>query len=298
MRDQLFGSVMALAIATGGVVWLPSTLCAQASKSSPVSAVPAPMEGPGVIISVGVTATISTKGMSPGGEIWAEWYSLPPKQAVVEVPGAAKWAYVAVALDGAAVITGNSTPLCSYFSAGGRQADGSERITDAGDFEICNYGSLTGSRTENQGSQPYVFAALSVGGPWKEGTEDTADLYLKVNGLAKTTRIDSSQFGAVEKEILKASAMRVSIRNITLLPGSRIEARDHHPTLRMVENGQLTLSSALESSNAVAPKILATYDMMEWSPENAERHIVLSNNTDQPVRFVEWSVAPVQRAIP
>lgn len=188
--------------------------------------------------------------------------------------------------------------MCESLSAGGRQAARSERVAEAGDVEVCNYAILPGSRTENRGSQPYVFAGLAVGGPWEEGMEDDADRYLKVNGLAKAARVASAQFGEVEKEILKAGAMTVVIRNVTMPPGTRIVTMDHYPTLRMVENGQLILSSIPESSNAAAPKVLAAFDMMEWAPASAEKQIVLANSGDEPVQFVEWTVAPVQGVKP
>ena len=80
--------------------------------------------------------------------------------------------------------------------------------------------------------------------------QDDAELYNKVNGIAKAAQVTSSQFGEVEKDILKAGAMMVVIRNVTMPPGARIVTTDHYPTLRMVENGQLILSSIPESSDA------------------------------------------------
>jgi hypothetical protein len=259
----------------------------------PVSAAQAPEKWPGIIVSVSGSATISTEGMAPGSEIWAEWYSLPPGQEVAESATGAKWAYVEMTLNGSAVVTGGPTPMCSFLTAGGIRAAASERVTDMGDLEVCNYAVLPASRRDNRGSQPYVFAGLSVGGPWKEGMEDVTDLYLKVNGIAKAAHVASLQFGEVEKEILKSGAMRVVIRNVTIPPGARMVATDRYPTLRMVENGQLTLSA-----NATAPKVLAAFDTIEWAPPSAERQIVLSNSGDQPVQFVEWIVAPVQGAMP
>jgi hypothetical protein len=262
----------------------------------PMSRSQQPATGPGITISVSGSATISTEGMSPGGEIWAEWYSLPPGQAVEESATAAKWAYVETTLGGSAVVTGDPTPMCKFVDAGGGLAKASERITEPGDVEACNYAILPGSRTENRGSEPYVFAGLAVGGPWEEGMEDSSSLYLHVNGLAKEVQVASSQFGEVEKEILKAGAMTVVIRNVTLPPGSRIVTTDHYPTLRMVENGELTLG--LITEGAAAPKALAAFDMMEWVSAYADRQIVLSNGGDQPVQFVEWTVAPVQGVKP
>jgi hypothetical protein len=34
------------------------------------------------------------------------------------------------------------------------------------------------------------------------------------------------------------------------------------------------------------------FDMMEWAPANSDKQIVLTNGGDQPVRFVEWTIAP------
>jgi hypothetical protein len=70
---------------------------------------------------------------------------------------------------------------------------------------------------------------VAVGGPWVEGMEDSGELYLKVNGLAKLTQISSPEFGEVEKENLKAGAMTVAIRNVTMPPGSRLVKTDHFP---------------------------------------------------------------------
>jgi len=283
MKDHLLVTVAAVAIAAAAMVACPL-----------VSAAQTPAKWPGIVISVSGSATISTEGMSPGGEIWAEWYSLPPGKAVEESTTSVKWAYVETTLGGSAVVTGDPMPMCQFLSPGGSQAKESERVTDAGDVEVCNYAVLPGQRTENHGSDPYVFAGLAVGGPWKEGMEDATDLYLRVNGLAKAAQVASSQFGEVEKEILDAGAMTVVIRNVTMPPGAQIVTTDHYPTLRMVENGELILSSNPKSSDArAAPKVLTAFDMMEWTPANANKQIVLSNGGDEPVQFVEWTVEPV-----
>ena len=286
MKHHLWITVAAVAIAAGAAVAFPPVSSAQAPSAQ------APETWPGIVVSVSGSATIPTKGMSPGGEIWAVWYSLPPGKAVTESASTAKWAWFEMALGGSAVVAGAPTPMCHPLSAGGNQAAASEHTTDAGDVEVCSYAILPESRTENRGTQPYVFAGLAVGGPWKEDMEDDTQLYLKANGLAKSAQVAAARFRDVEKEILNAGAMTVAIRNITLPPGARIVATDRHPTLRMVENGQLTLSSMPKGSSATAPKILAALDMMEWAPAGAEEQIVLSNSGDQPVQFVEWTVAP------
>ena len=49
---------------------------------------------------MGSSATISTEGMAPGGEMWAEWYSLPAGKVVEETAAARNWAYVEVTPSG------------------------------------------------------------------------------------------------------------------------------------------------------------------------------------------------------
>ena len=292
MKEHLLVKVTAVAIAASAMIASSLMSFAQAPQTQ------APETWPGAVISVSGSATISTKSMSPGGEILAVWYSLPPGKTVTDPATAAKWAWFEMALSGSATVTGAPTPMCRPLNAGGRQAAASERTTDAGDVEVCNYAILPESRTENQGTQPYLFAGLAVGGPWKEDMEDDTELYLKVNGLAKTAQVTSAQFREVEKEILKAGSMTVAIRNVTIPPGARIVTTDHYPTVRMVENGQLILSSTPKGSDAAVQKVLAAFDMIGWSPANAEEQIVLSNSGDQPVQFVEWTVAPAQGAKP
>jgi hypothetical protein len=284
MKGHLLLTVAAVAIAVGEMVANPLESLAQA-----------PPTGPGIIISISGSATISTEGMPPNGEIWVEWYSLPPGKVVEESAAPVKWAYIETTLAGSATVTGDPTPMCQFLSPGGRQAKGSERLTEPGDVEVCNYAVLPGSRTENSGAEPYVFAGLAVGGPWVEGMEDSGELYLKVEGLAKSAQISSSQFVEVEKEILKAGAMTVTIRNVTMPPRSQVVKADHYPTVRMVETGELTWSLIRQGSDtAVAKEVRKTFDMMEWAPGNADKQIVLSNDGDQSVQFVEWTVAPAR----
>ena len=108
MKNHFLFTVATVAIAAGAVGAFPLASLAQA-----------PATGPGIITSVGGSATISTEGMAPGSEIWAEWYSLPPGKAVEESATAPKWSYVEMALSGSAVVTGDSAPMCRFLSAGG-----------------------------------------------------------------------------------------------------------------------------------------------------------------------------------
>lgn len=273
--------IAAVALASGAIAAVAPAALAQADA------------GPGIVTAVSGAATLSTKGMAPGSEIWAVWYSLPPGKAVVEPASGAKWTWFELALGGAAIVTGSPTPMCRPVTTGGFQAAGAERVSEAGDIEACNYAILPESRTENRGTQPYVFAGLAVGGPWKEGMEDDVDLYLRVNGQAKSAQVRSAQFRDVEKEILAAGAMTVGIRSVTLPPGARIVATDRYPTLRMVTLGQASVAKGPGGS----AKAVAAYEMMEWSP-GAEEQVVLSNTGDQPVQFVEWTVAPPQGVSP
>ncbi|WP_162915106.1 hypothetical protein [Desertibaculum subflavum] len=277
----------AAAIAAGAMLALPAPSLAQT-----------PEAWPGIVMSVSGAAAISTRGMPPGSEIWAVWYSLPSGKAVEEGATAAKWAYVEMTLSGSAVVTGGPTPMCQSIGAGGVPSGTSERVTDPGDVEICNFASLPGTRTENRGTQPYVFAGLAVGGPWKEDMEDDVDLYLKAKGQAKAAHVTPAQFRDVEKEILAAGAMTVVIRNVTMAPGTQIVTTDRYPTLRMVETGKLVLSSTPKGARGPIRKTLEALDFMEWTPAKADEQFVLSNDSDQPVQFVEWNVAPAQGAKP
>lgn len=207
---------------------------------------------------------------------------------------AAKWAYMELPLNGSATVTGDPTPMCS---AGAGRADAGDRTAAAGDVEVCNYAVAPASRIENAGAEPYVFAGLSVGGPWKEGMEDSGDLYRKVKGQSVTAHVSAAQFADVEKEILKAGAMHLSIRRITLPPGGRLVSTDRYPTLRMVEDGKLSLTVA-DGATAPEPKILSAFETMAWDPANAAKQVTLSNDGAQAAQFIEWTVAPAKPEMP
>ena len=47
--------------------------------------------------------------------------------------------------------------------------------------------------------------------------------------------------------------------------------------------------------NAAAPtnpEVRKAFDMTQWAPDYADKQLVLINDSDQPVQFVEWTVAP------
>jgi hypothetical protein len=164
MKAHFLSAVAAVAIITGATAAFPSLSPAQAAAT-----------GPGIVTSVGGSATISAECMSPGGEIWAEWYSLPPGKAVDESATGAKWGYVEMAFSGSAVVTGDPGPMCQFVNAGGLRGGNPEHVTDPGDMEVCNYAVLSGSRTENHGSEPHVFAGLAVGGLGRRGWRNQAN---------------------------------------------------------------------------------------------------------------------------
>jgi hypothetical protein len=78
MKHHLLVTIAAVAIAAGAMVAFP-----------PASLAQDPQTWPGIVTSVSGSATISTKGMPPGGEIWAVFPAAG--KAVVESASAAKW---------------------------------------------------------------------------------------------------------------------------------------------------------------------------------------------------------------
>ncbi len=130
----------------------------------------------------------------------------------------------------------------------------------------------------------------------------TPDEFAVVDGAAKVFPVNPFHFAPIEKEILTAGAMTVAIRTVTMPPGSRIVTTDRYPTLRMVEEGQLTWGFVPAGSDAEAkPKALVTlnkFGWIGWGELPADGQIVVSNSNDRPAKFVEWSVSPAQGVRP
>lgn len=293
MNKYLLMAATATAITLVALCSQSSSLMARTAETPATPTAEPAQRWPSITVAVSGSATVSAKDMKPGSEMWAEWISLPAGQSVTEPASAAKWAYMEMVLNGSAVVSGEATPMCS---SGVPLAIGTEREVGAGDVEVCNFAMVPGSRTESGKTEPYVFATLSVGGPWNESMEDTGGIYRMVNGVAKSASVPPQQFGEVEKEILQAGEMQISIRRITLPRGAQISGTDRYPTLRMVESGQLTVNMGEQGSEASKSKILAALDTIEWTVDSAGKQITLTNNGDVPVRLVEWSVAPGQGA--
>ena len=179
----------------------------------------------GVITSVAASATLSTKGMSPGAQIVASWQTLPPR-GKVEIPKADKgmWAHLHLGLSGSGVLLGDISPECRFFRIGPAQDTSSLEINaNPGDGFACNYSvsELWGGvhRVENRGTEPYVSAKLDIGGPWSEGMVNVGLEFDKAGALNKPMGIDPAVYSVVEGEILRAGAMTVTIRQVTMPPG-------------------------------------------------------------------------------
>ena len=269
----------------------------------------APAAWPGIVTSVSSSATLSTEGMSPGGEIWAGWYMLPPGKAVeipAMPPNLGKFAWLGMALKGSAFETTDPVPMCRFVRAGGVEdpsvTEGREATWSTGDMEACNYAILPATRDENRGTQPFIRAEIVVGGPWVYGMPSSPDEYAKANGVAQVLQIDKWKFGTVERELLRAGAMTVTIRRVTMPPGARLVAADRYPTLRMIEIGQVTWGIlAAGSDAATAPKDTFKVNWPErigWTEFPEEGQVVLFNADKEPAEFIEWSVTPAPNAKP
>ena len=92
-------------------------------------------------------------------------------------------------------------------------------IAHPGDMYACNYTLFPRVRHENRGSEPNASAGLAMGGPWVPGMVDTPGLYREAGGVGLA--LPFPQLSAVEKEILDAGAMTLSIRKVVMEPGSR-----------------------------------------------------------------------------
>ena len=281
MKRRQLVSAAAIAVAAGGMMAFPSTTAAET-----------PSKWPGIVTSVSRSATISAKTMAPGGEIWAGWYSLPAGKSVDlpdMPPNLGKMAVLVTALGGSATWV----PHPEAPDALGMCEAGVVKIPEIhpGDWQACNYTALPGIGYQNKGSEPFVYAELVVGGPWVPGMTDSPQEFRNINGRSYTYQIAPWRFGKVEKEIMTAGAMTLTIRDVTMPPGSRIVTTDLYPTIRMIIKGELT-SGTLQSGSVM--DVTEIYGWVGWSPETADRQIVLSSTGDKPAEFLEWSVMPAQ----
>jgi hypothetical protein len=263
-------------------------------------------KSPGIVTSISRSAIISTGGMPPKSEMWAMWVSLPAGKKVEmkepKVPGT--WMDLEFGLTGSTV----SAPLsgkvpegwCVLFDAGGqRNLTEQEVTTRPGDALACNFTTGIPYWEENRGGELYSRAQLNIGGPWAPGMYDTGDAYHMAGGEFKALKIDAILFREVAKELRATGMMTATTRIVTMPPGSKIVATDRYPILRMVTSGELrwgTIPVELEMSEK--PKSMFKLGQFNWIEWTRPQQVVLSNESDKPAEFVEWSVIPALGAAP
>lgn len=254
---------------------------------------------PGIITSISRSATISTEGMPPGSEMWAMWISLPAGKRVemkeAKVPSI--WMDLEVGLTGSTVSAASSEKVpegCVVFGADGqRNFTGKESTNRPGDAFACNFGTGVAYWEENRGGELYSRAQLNIGGPWAPGQSDTPEDYRSAGGRADAQNVELTAFGEVEKELRAAGMMTATTRVVTMPPGSKSLKTDRFPTLRMVTSGELKWGTGpIESEVSVTPKGTFRARQFNWLTWTGSRQIVLSNESDKPAEFIEWSVAP------
>jgi len=204
-------------------------------------------------------------------------------------------------------VAGSPTPeasaQCVLIPAGGREVPSApDTPSRAGDAFACSFSPGGESWEENRGTELYSRAQLNIGGPFVQGTTDTPGQYTKVGGQAYVEGLSAGLFGPVEEELRAAGAMTASIRQVTMPPGSKTVVGNRYPSLRMVLAGALTWGVLPAGSEPSAtPKRLNTQNRggwVQWYATTPEGKIMLSNASDKPVQFVEWSVVPAPEAAP
>jgi hypothetical protein len=256
---------------------------------------------PGLITSSAVSTIVSTKDLGEGGEMWALWISMNPGVHVDSGQYIAKWAGISFVLRGSSVSLGNPSPgTCSY-SWGGMSEDPSGRriVTKPGDAGGCVYSAPAPYWEENRGSEAMEFAQLAVGGPAAPDDPHTGPDYERGGGLARAAGLEAKEFAPVNDALRAAGAMTLSVRQVTMPPGARIVVNDSYPALRMITLGSLNWALLPEGSEATAaPKEMFDAYQASWIHWAGARRIVITNETDRPAQFVEWSVAPAPGSAP
>jgi len=84
-----------------------------------------------------------------------------------------------------------------------------------------------------------------------------------------------------------------------MAPGSRSVAADRYPTLRMLTSGELKWGSLpADAAEATLPKGMFKLGVFNWIDWTKPQQVVLSNESQAPAQFVEWSVAPGSATAP
>lgn len=171
--------------------------------------------------------------------------------------------------------------------------------TGPGDGFACHFGEGVPYWEENRGSDLYSRAQLNVGGPWVPGMNDTVDAYRGAGGDTRALRVDAISFRKVEAEMRAAGKMTATTRVVTMAPGSRSVAVDRYPTLRMLTSGELKWGSLpADAAEATLPKGMFKLGVFNWIDWTKPQQVVLSNESQAPAQFVEWSVAPASATAP
>jgi len=274
-----------------------------------VLATPAMADGastPGIDTSVSRTATIPTGGMPPGSEMWALWVALPAGKKVegkeAKVPG--RWMDLEMGLTGSTV----SAPVSGTFredqcyvlgAKGQANLTGKQTTTGPGEGFACHFSTGVPYWEENRGSDPYSRAQLNVGGPWVPGMYDMVDAYRGAGGDTRALRVDAISFRKVEAELRAAGKMTATTRVVTMAPGSSSVAVDRYPTLRMLTSGELKWGSLpADAAEATLPKGMFKLGVFNWIDWTKPQQVVLSNESQAPAQFVEWSVTPGSATAP
>lgn len=170
---------------------------------------------------------------------------------------------------------------------------GQETATGPGEGFACQFGTGNPYWEENRGKDLYSRAQLNIGGPWTPGMVDAVDTYRRAGGDSKALRVDAIAFRKVEEELRATGMMIATTRVITMAPGSRSVTMDRYPTLRMVTDGELRWGTVpVDMTVRAMPKSLFKLGQFNWVDWTKPQQVVLSNESDKPAEFVEWSITP------
>lgn len=238
----------------------------------------------GIITSTSVSSTVSANDIGDGAA----------GHRVESGPYIGEWTGVSMVLSGASRSLANPPAgSCVLFDAAGRQDPSGVTLTSKpGDGYTCVYSPPAAYWEEAVGPEDYVYAQLSVGVGHPDDPHTGPD-YERAGGWVKAAGLEAPSFKAVAAELRDAGAMTATIRQVVLSPDSRLVVADPYPVLRKVTSGEVTwgvLDS--DADPATTPERTDRAFTFVWIPWSSARQIVQMNTTDEPVQFVEWSVAP------
>jgi hypothetical protein len=275
---------------------LSATICGAAVL--PMAAWAEDLAATGLITSTSVSSTVSTKDIGDGAEMWALHIKLPPGKRMESGPYIGKWTGVSMVLNGASRSLANPPAgSCVLFDAMGRQDPSGVTVTSKpSDGFACVYSPPAAYWEEAVGPEDYVYAQLAVGIGHPDDPHTGPD-YERAGGRAEAAGFEAFYLKAVAPDLLAAGALTATIRQVVLSPGSRLVVADPWPTLRYVTTGKVTWGVLDPDADPAATPEEMDFTSM-WIHWASARQIVLINETDKPVQFVEWSVAPAPGTAP